>query len=159
MQPRALIAAGLMLLGIFGCQAGPSRCQLEEGERCGPARALVSRVIDGDTVELEGGARVRYIGVDTPELADNEFYAAEARDYNTGLVQGVEVELEYDVECADYFKRLLCYVCVGEIMVNEELLRNGYAKTLPIPPNTRYKETFASLEDEAQSRGVGVWSP
>jgi micrococcal nuclease len=143
---------------LFGCGNGEEeRCKLDPSERCGPARARVIRVVDGDTVELEGNIKVRYLGVDTPELSDQELFSEEARDYNRSLVEGKDVTLEYDQECRDRFSRLLCFVCIGSTVVNEELLRRGLAKTLIIPPNTSRADELRAIEAEAKERRVGLW--
>src|SRR5262249_55558865 len=91
---------------------------------CGPSTAVVDHVVDGDTVVLDSGDRIRYILVDTPEITNgkNDCYGAEARDYNSMLVTGRTVTLEYDAECRDTYGRLLAYVTVGETEVNRTLL-------------------------------------
>jgi len=144
------VAAALLLTA--GC--GQSRCAeiralygLESNDTCGPSEVQVKRVVDGDTVELEDGTMVRYIGVNTPEK--NEPYYQEAKDYNQQAVEGREVELVYDQQCKDYYRRLLAYVCVDGEMVNEELLRTCLAKTLPIKPNTAHADHFKALWEEA----------
>lgn len=128
-------------------------------QRCGPSSATVVRVIDGDTVELDGGARLRYLLVDAPELsgASPECFAVEARDLNAQLVSGKAVTLEYDVECEDRFDRLLAYVSVGGRMVNRVLVERGYARVLVIAPNERYADELRALEDEAQRVSAGLW--
>jgi endonuclease YncB( thermonuclease family) len=88
--------------------------------------ALVSRVIDGDTVELGDGSRVRYIGMDTPETA-GDCYNREATARNIELVLNRVVQLEKDVSETDQYGRLLRYVYVDGVMVNEVLVREGYA--------------------------------
>ncbi|GAB4343149.1 MAG: hypothetical protein Kow0099_21320 [Candidatus Abyssubacteria bacterium] len=94
------------------------------------------RVIDGDTivVKLSGGneGKVRYIGIDTPETKHPnkgvQYYGREATEANTRLVDGKEVELETDVQRWDRYGRLLAYVYVGDVFVNERLVRDGFAR-------------------------------
>jgi len=131
----------------------------------------VRRVIDGDTVELSDGRMVRYIGIDTPEsrrrvggrwVAAAEPYSREATDANRRLVQGKAVRLERDVQPEDRYGRTLAYVYVaaeggGDIMVNAELLRQGVAQLLTIPPNVRHVEMFRKVADEARRDGRGLW--
>ena len=132
-----------------------------------PNQAKVRRVIDGDTVELADGRLVRYIGVDTPEVrrragdrwvADPEPFGHEATEANAELVGNQTVRLEYDVQTHDRFGRLLAYVYVGEVMVNEALLRAGFAQPLTIPPNVKYAERFRAIAEEARMARRGLWS-
>ena len=123
-------------------------------------------MIDGDTVELADGRLVRYIGIDTPEVrrrvadrwvVDPEPFGEAAAEANRQWVQGKNVRLEYDVQTRDRFGRLLAYVFVGDIMVNAELLRDGFAQPLTIPPNVRYAERFRGLAAEARRARRGLW--
>lgn len=126
--------------------------------------AEVVRAVDGDTaiVEIDGSEeRLRYIGVDTPESVQPgrpvECFGKEASRANAELVEGRRVRLEIGAEPRDRYGRLLAYVRVGELMVNEELLRRGYATTLTIPPNDRYAARFRRLEQAARRAGIGLW--
>ena len=128
------------------------------------AEARVTRVVDGDTVEasIDGKAEdIRYIGVDTPESVKPgtpvQCYALRASHFNERLVEGETVRLEYDAEHRDVYGRLLAYVYLGDRFVNAELVRRGYATTLTIPPNTRFAELFARLENVALEAGRGLW--
>jgi micrococcal nuclease len=155
--------------------------QADRGDAPGPAArdgagprqmaADVSRVIDGDTIEVElddgigGGPTledVRYIGIDTPESVKPgtpvQCFGKEASEFNQELVEGRRVLLRFDRELRDRFGRLLAYVYVGETFVNAELLRRGYARTLEIEPNTSNAGQFASLEADAGEAGLGLWS-
>jgi micrococcal nuclease len=124
--------------------------------------ALVVRVIDGDTVEIEGGERVRYIGIDAPEIVHPtepaEYFGEEAAEKNRELVERKMVSLERDVEGRDEYGRLLRYVWLGDTMINAELVRLGYAYSYSLPPNTRYQELFLRLEGEAREQKLGLWA-
>ncbi|MDO8451581.1 MAG: thermonuclease family protein [bacterium] len=124
--------------------------------------AMVTRVIDGDTIELSDGRRVRYIGMDTPETVDPrqgvECYGKEAAEENSRIVLGKKILLEKDVTDVDRFGRYLRYVYVGDIMANESLVRNGYASVSTFPPDVRYQSLFIESEREAQENGRGLWS-
>ena len=131
-----------------------------------PHEAVVARVIDGDTIELASGQRVRYIGVDTPEthrrdggrwVTVHEAYGKEAEAFNRELVEGKHVRLEYDVQPRDKYNRLLAYIYVGDTFVNAELLRQGYAHQLTIPPDVKYAEQFRALVREAREAQRGLW--
>lgn len=121
----------------------------------------VVRVIDGDTIELEGGEKVRYIGIDTPETVHPskpvEFMGKEASECNQGLVLGKFVRLESDIEERDKYGRLLAYVFVDSLFVNAELVRQGFAQILTIPPNVKYADLFLSLQKEAREANRGLW--
>lgn len=117
--------------------------------------AIVKRVLDGDTVILSTGERVRYLGIDTPERGKP--WASEATAFNRSLVEGRGVRLESDAELRDQYGRLLAYVYVDEEMVNVALLREGLARLLIYPPNTRYEAWFRALEAEARAAERGLW--
>ena len=118
----------------------------------------VVRVIDGDTIEIEGGARVRYIGIDAPEVfPQTEYYGLEAWAKNIELVEQKTVTLEKDVSETDVYGRLLRYVYVDGLFVNGELVRLGYARAIPYPPDTKYQERLAQLEEEATEARRGLW--
>lgn len=125
--------------------------------------AVVERAVDGDTVVLVGGERVRYLGVDTPELHHPkkpvEYLAREAWAFNRRLVEGRRVRLEFDVQRRDRYGRLLAYVFLEDgTFVNAEVLRQGYAQILTIPPNVRHQDQFLQLQREAREQGRGLWS-
>src|SRR3989344_1664109 len=107
----------------------------------------VSRVIDGDTIEIEGGQRIRYIGIDTPESGG--CFAIESTNKNKGLVEGKMIRIERDVSETDRYGRLLRYVYVGNIFVNEALLKDGYAQVYTYPPDVKYDERFLIAQKEA----------
>jgi micrococcal nuclease len=128
------------------------------------ARAYVTRVVDGDTVEVQIGGEtddVRYIGLDTPETVKPEepveCFGPEASDFNHRLVEGKRVRLVFDGERRDIYGRLLAYVYLGDRFVNAELVRRGFARTLTIPPNDRFAEHFKRLEIAAARAGRGLW--
>jgi micrococcal nuclease len=128
------------------------------------ARAYVTRVVDGDTVEvrLDGEEEdVRYIGVDTPETVEPgepvQCFGKRASDFNHGLVEGKQVRLVFDEERRDVYGRLLAYVYLGDRFVNADLLRQGLARTLAIPPNDRFARRFKRLEMAAARTGRGLW--
>lgn len=126
--------------------------------------AVVSRVIDGDTIELNNGEKVRYIGIDTPELdKGKECYAQKSAQKNTDLVLGKTVRLEKDVSERDKYQRLLRYVYITksedekETFVNEILVKNGYAVVSTYPPDVKYKDLFLKAERDAREGGRGLW--
>jgi micrococcal nuclease len=128
------------------------------------ARAYVVRAVDGDTIEvrLEGRFEdVRYIGVDTPETVKPDTpvqcFGPRASSFDHHLVEHRRVRLVFGVERRDIYGRLLAYVYLGHKFVNAELVRRGFARTLAIPPNTRYRALFRRLELGAARAGRGLW--
>jgi micrococcal nuclease len=127
--------------------------------------ARVTRVIDGDTIDVDLNGtiyRVRYIGMDTPELNDSRPEVRElaqaASEANKRLVEGAVVRLEKDVSETDKYGRLLRYVYVGSLFVNAELVKLGYAQVATYPPDVKYEALFLSLQKEAREAGRGLWA-
>lgn len=122
----------------------------------------VSRVVDGDTIELSSGQKVRYIGVDTPEVVDPrkpvQCFGVEASNKNKELVLGKTVRLEKDISETDKYGRLLRYIWVGETLVNDYLVRQGYAHASSYPPDVKYQEQLTQAEAEARISNRGLWS-
>ncbi|MBI1833751.1 MAG: thermonuclease family protein [Candidatus Andersenbacteria bacterium] len=122
---------------------------------------LVKRVIDGDTIELETGQTVRYIGIDTPETVHPSqpvgCFGKEASAKNTALVAGKRVRLEKDISETDRYGRLLRYVYVGDTFVNDSLVRQGYANASSYPPDVKYQDQFRQAEQEARAAKRGLW--
>jgi endonuclease YncB( thermonuclease family) len=128
--------------------------------------AQVIEVVDGDTIKvlLDGAAyTVRYIGIDTPETVHPEigveWMGPEASAANEELVAGKTVRLERDVSETDRYGRLLRYVYVGDLFVNQELVRLGYAQVSTYPPDTKYVDLFTAAQREAREAGRGLWAP
>lgn len=122
---------------------------------------VVKRVIDGDTIELSDGRRVRYIGINTPELATEtkplECYAKVASDENASLVLGKPIRMRRDVSDLDSYGRLLRYVWVDDTFVNEYLVKEGYAHTMTIAPDVEYAKTFKDDQAIAKKESRGLW--
>ena len=124
--------------------------------------AKVTRIYDGDTIRLDNGESVRYIGIDTPETHHPyrpvEFLGKEATQMNQDLVGGKRVYLELDVRRRDRYGRLLAYVFLEDgTFVNAELARLGYAYTMTIPPSVKYTELFRKVAREARENKRGLW--
>jgi len=130
----------------------------------GSAHAYVTRVVDGDTIEVQLGGKiedVRYIGVDTPETVKPgepvQCFGPQASRFNHRLVEGRRVKLVFDVERRDVYGRLLAYVYLGDRFVSAELVRRGLARTLTIPPDDRFAGYLKRLEIAAARAGRGLW--
>jgi micrococcal nuclease len=105
--------------------------------------------------------RVRYIGIDTPESYPgrvSECYAEEAKLANEQLVAGKVVQLVADRTDRDDYDRLLRYIYVDDLLVNAALVRDGYARVLPIPPNVRFAEALSQAAQTAQAENRGLWN-
>ncbi|MBD3208314.1 MAG: hypothetical protein GF370_02595 [Candidatus Nealsonbacteria bacterium] len=133
-----------------------------ETEEEKPETFKVLRVIDGDTIVIEGEKEVRYLGIDAPDTVDPEkpveCYGTEASHKNRELVSGKEVRLEKDLSDRDPEGRLLRYVWVGDVMVNELLVKEGYARTFIHHPDVKYSYQLAEAEEEARRKGIGLWN-
>lgn len=135
-------------------------CPGDSGSECGPTAGVVTNVVDGDTIDLESGERIRYLMIDTPESTGgaDDCFGENAKTFNEDLVLGESVTLSYDVECTDNFGRLLAYVSVGGTEVNSLMVDRGYACVLHIPPNGDDREDeFQALEDAARAANRGMW--
>jgi micrococcal nuclease len=156
------LALALMLVSWLATDPTELPHMREKGDR---TDARVIRVIFGDTIEVDLARhrreKVRYIGINTPETTHPrkgfEPFGSEARDANRRLVEGQTVQLEFDVQERDRFGRLLAYVYVGDVMVNAELVRQGYAQAATSPPNVKFQELFRQLQREARQAGRGLW--
>ena len=173
MRSRLLIASSLLALALAaGCTptTGPSA-----PEAPATTRAEVIAHTDGDTARfrLEGGAeeRVRFIGIDTPEVGEHaEPLGEDASTYTAAQIPvGAAVWLETDVELRDQYGRLLAYVWleepetgdaseVRERMLNARLVLDGYANAYTYPPNVKYTGVLKDLQAEARDAGRGLWA-
>ncbi|MBM3148583.1 MAG: thermonuclease family protein [Chloroflexi bacterium] len=113
-------------------------------------------VVDGDTIIVEGGLVVRYIGIDAPEK--NEALYLQAQKANEELVRGKRVRLEKDISDKDSHGRLLRYVYLDGIFVNAELVRAGLADAKAYLPDVKYQAYLEAVEKEARQTRRGLWS-
>lgn len=116
----------------------------------------VQRVIDGDTVVLEDGRKVRLVGINTPERGRPLY--KEATQALVELVQGQELTMHYDAERIDMYRRSLCYFYVGDRFVNGEIVRQGLAYCYTWKPNVAHVEELRELQREARAEGLGLWA-
>ncbi|MCR4324926.1 MAG: thermonuclease family protein [Candidatus Curtissbacteria bacterium] len=161
-----------VLIGLTGESpnkvASDAETQNEESPVASPAqnelveeKYKVTKVVDGDTIQVEGGKTIRYIGIDTPETSDPskpvECYSKEATQKNRELVEGKEIRVEKDVSETDQYQRLLRYVFVGDVFVNEVLVKDGFAKATAYPPDTKKQDVFSKAQEDAKSNKSGLW--
>ena len=180
-RTSALVAAAAFVLGSCATHTvdlsvqAPATFSDEPG---GYEEARVTRVVDGDTIEVEITGRedgpglgdsvvgyeydVRLLGIDTPESVKPdspvECFGKEASAAAEAFLEGQEVRLVKDVEDEDRFGRILRYVYLGEEMANARLVANGYASVFTYPPNVRHADLFVQLQKEARDASRGLWS-
>ena len=147
------IAAALISLTLFQAAASAENTR----------SARVHWVIDGDTFEIEGGERVRLIGIDSPEYEPwknyVQFYGKEAAEYAKSLLTGKTVLLEEDVEKKDRYGRTLAYVYLEDgQFVNLLLVQNGSARAKYYRPNIRRETVLKNAERIACAQKKGLWS-
>lgn len=142
----------------------PEVLDLAETTPTSPRLSKVTAVYDGDTIGIETGEKIRYIGVDAPEIENQECFAAEAAKFNESLVIGKTVKLVSDVSETDKYGRLLRYVYVideveesQEVFVNDYLMKSGYAKVMTVSPDMKFAEQFALSEKYAKDNNLGLW--
>jgi|SRR3989344_3708624 len=123
----------------------------------------VVQAIDGDTVELINGQRLRYVGIDTPEEFDErkpvQCFAHKAAEKNRELVSGHMVTFHKDVTATDMYGRLLGYVYLEDgTFVNLEMVKQGFAFSYVYPPDVAKTEIFRKAETEARTQKLGLWN-
>lgn len=137
----------LLVVAIAGCGSDDPLSHLD--------KARVARVIDGDTIVLEDGRTVRYIGIDTPEIGDPG--ADSATLYNERILRGGEVRLEYGRERQDRYGRTLAWVFADGRMVNLEILKQGWAWCFFYPDNMKYADQMVLAVRVAVDSARGLW--
>lgn len=161
---RLIIGTLLVLLGGAGAYLIFGDPLLAEDE------VLVTRVIDGDTIVVDGlprgdsrGELVRLSGINAPDK--DECYFNRSTEYLTNLIEGKTVRLQKDVTGMDNFGRLIRYVILpsghekdDDILVNDALIRQGYAFSVSSPPDNRYNRLFPAAEQEAKRENRGMWA-
>lgn len=172
-----------LLVSLYSCrndsgvlhQAEEGKITIPFGKNYDYSDILVKRVVDGDTLLLENGKRVRLIGIDTPEIHESRKLYRDAQrtkqnvltiqamgrrsyEFTCNLVEGKRVRLEFDVEKKDKYNRLLAYAYLkDQTFVNAEIVKQGYASLMTIPPNVLYADLFRTLYQEARENNRGLW--
>lgn len=123
----------------------------------------VKRVVDGDTLLLQTGERLRLIGIDTPESVKPdtppEPFSHEASVFTKRLVEGRDVRLEFDRHREDQYGRTLAYVYVDDLLLNEEIVRQGFSRAeTRFPFRSDFQRRFVEAEKEARAAKRGIWS-
>ena len=128
----------------------------------------VTRIVDGDTIWVDNGTRkglkIRLIGIDAPETRKSQhkdigYYGKESSAYLASLLNGRDVELEFDVDSLDQYGRTLAYVYLDDgTFVNAEMIKGGYARVVTYPPNVKYHDQLLQLQRDARRQGLGLWN-
>jgi endonuclease YncB( thermonuclease family) len=161
MALRVLSAALLwVLLPVAAC--GPPRPEADATTLASPGDAetcLVQSVTDGDTLRCRDGRRIRLLLIDAPELTQGPF-GVRAREALAVLAPpGITLAVELDVQPQDQYGRVLAYLSLPDgRMLNEELLRGGFAVVAVYPPNVRHVERFREVSAGARAERVGLWA-
>ena len=159
-MPR--FVAALLLAFLTGCSSSlpTDPAPVETAQATLP---VVTRVIDGDTIVVEGVGTVRLIGVDTPETVDPRrpvgYFGKEASDFTKQLATGKRVRLEFDQDRIDRYGRTLAYVYLQpeNLLLNAEIIRQGYGFAYTRFP-FRMMDEFRALEREAREAARGLWA-
>jgi micrococcal nuclease len=151
MLPRLVTALPVILsLAPAGCSA--------QSHESPPASCTISRISDGDSFRCRDGRRIRLIGIDSPEAGQQPFGGRAQAALLTLMPLGSAVRLETDLDATDQYGRTLAYVWTGSTLVNETMLRDGWAVLYTVPPNVKYVTRLQSAQNEARARGTGLWS-
>jgi micrococcal nuclease len=145
--------AGLLVggLALHSCGSAPGPASPP------PASCVVAWVVDGDTFTCRDGRKVRLLGIDTPELGQGEPGRQAHAALRRLLPPGTTVRLERDVGPRDRFGRELAYVWSGARMVNESLVREGWAMLYTLPPNVKHAGRLERAQKEARAARTGLW--
>ena len=163
-----ILILGILVFGCTGEVTSTPEANLSPKEsktdnnRSNLVQYEVIRVIDGDTVELKNGERLRYNDIDTPETVHPskpiECYGSEASKKNKELVEGKKILVELGNPEKDRYGRLLGYVYIDDLFVNAELVRGGYAEVNSYGnPGSKFNELI-QIENKAKSKLTGLWA-
>lgn len=171
MMQKLLIALFLISLANISCNSKSGKRNVGLAENTTTITNdyfNVTKIVDGDTFWIDDGTKkgekIRLIGVDAPESRNmwkikKEDFGVEAKEYMIELLKEKKVRLEYDVGKLDRYGRTLAYVYLLDgTFVNAELVKNGYAMVMTVPPNVKYADKFVEYQQEARQNNRGLWS-
>lgn len=116
---------------------------------------IVTKIIDGDTIEVNNGTKIRLICIDTPEMGEEYYY--ESKNYLTNLILNKEIQLEKDISDVDKYGRLLRYVYLENDFINELIVLGGYGKYYPYNPDIALCSKIENAEQIARNKNLGIW--
>ena len=156
--PKIIILASLLLL---------VSCQSHNNSSIIPANVKIARVVSGQSLEVLGMeaqpnliSQVRLIGLDAPDIRQFP-WGEDAKQLVEGLIGGANqaVNLEFDLEAKDKFNRTLAYVWKDKLLLNEEVVKQGYALFVARSPNHKYDQRLERAQQWARIMGKGIWNP
>jgi len=161
--PSLIIFLSICLILLSGCglfyefesEEDLAEQNISTGEESAQDLYMVSEVIDGDTMILSNGDRVRFLGINTPEKG--MYFYMESRDVLEMMVLGKDVTFEKDVSDCDMYGRKLRYVFIEDIFVNLEMVKRGFANIYTYPPDVKYAREFLMAERYARENNLGLW--
>ena len=145
------ILAAFIMIAVFLAAAGSNMT----GNIIGQEQFPVAKVVDGDTIRLSSGEKVRFLNIDTPEIG--QYLQKEATVRMKELIGNGSVTLEVDRTNRDKYGRLLRYVYANGTMLNLIMVREGYARAYFIPPDDKHLKEIQAAEEYARGRGLGIW--
>jgi micrococcal nuclease len=156
MMIRTILALSLAGWALDAC--APARASSPPAPAASQARCAVGRVVDGDTFHCADGRKVRLIGIDAPELGQGAA-GRQARDALLALLPlGRTIRLEPDAAARDRWGRVLAYAWSGSRLVNEAMVRGGWAVLYTVPPNVKYARRLQQAQNEARAAEAGLWA-
>jgi len=161
--PSLIIFLSIFLISLSGCglfyEFEPEEDLAEQDisteEESVQDLYIVSEVIDGDTIILSNGDRIRFLGINTPE--NGMYFYMESKDVLETMIHGEDIILEKDVSDYDLYGRKLRYVFFKDIFVNLEMVKRGFANTYTYPPDVKYGEEILMAERYARENNLGLW--
>lgn len=162
-----VLLSGVILLALSLTLMDECNNVIDDEEVHDSMYLAVAKVVDGDTFWVDDGSekglKIRLIGVDAPESRrtgrkEIGYYGKEAKEYLASVLDGQRVRLEYDVGIKDRYGRTLAYAYLPDgTFINADLVKNGYAVVMTVPPNVKYAELFLELQREARENNAGLW--
>ncbi len=159
-----ILLLSFLICGNISCSSDSAKQKKQTND----GTFAVKKISDGDTFWIykgtDEGEKIRLIGVDAPESRNvfkkkQGYFGTEAKEYLTNLLKGKHVKLEYDVDRTDQYGRTLAYVYLEDgTFVNADLVKNGYAMVMTVPPNVKYVDEFVKLQQEARENNRGLWN-
>ena len=165
-KPAGIVSIGVVLLALIVYNIFFPE-QEAEPSRAGLIQAELVKTIDGDTIKImyEGKEQnVRYLLIDTPETnhprLGKQPFGEQAKERNRELMNSGKLEIEFDIGGkTDKYDRLLAYIYIDGVSVQETLLEEGLARVAYVyPPNTRHLDAYKKAEAKAKKAGIGIWT-
>ncbi|MEW6109847.1 MAG: thermonuclease family protein [Nitrospirota bacterium] len=162
MTKRQIKFISIIVLSLATLIYGTIGSFFSEDRQAADNSIIIKKVHDGDTISAVVNnkyEKIRLIGIDTPEMGQRP-WGSKAGKYLENLIDASSgrVLIEYDVEKRDKYGRILAYIWTKDgRMVNEEMLRNGFALLFTFPPNVKYVNKLMSAQKDARDKKIGIW--